>query len=511
MSPIVDTNHPGVFVTENLTPLSASLLGGPGEALPAFAAAYNIGPTVPVLVNSWQQYITLFGNFSQAKGNYLPYAVSQFFSNGGQQCYVLRVANTDATTASINLLDIAGSPSDILTVTSKYPGAYATNIYVAVTAAGTGYSNISIYNGGTTSQYLVEQYNSVSMNPADSRYCVNILNSPSAGSQFVTLTPTLPGGVYTSGSTDLAVLAATAMTGGSDGSSAPSMGAAVPAALDMLQDQILNVNLPGVDNTTVINDLISWAIGREDVMVVIDGPAPSFPETSSQVVTNYTSLASSVTDSTYAVLYAPWLLIQDPASSIPGATTWQPPGGAVLGCWNRTDTLAGTQQSPAGTSYGKISSVALETVFAPTDLDNLNNANINAIKSVPGSGFCLYGARTQQVGYPDRYIAVRRTLMKFEHDFLNLTQFAVFEPNAQPLWNQIVAVLTNYLLQAMQAGMLGGSTPATAFSVVCDSTNNSPAQIQAGIVNVSVAVALLSPAEFIFINIQQLQQNTTTS
>jgi phage tail sheath protein FI len=508
---MVDTGHPGVFVTENLTPLSASLLGGPGEALPAFAAAYNIGPTVPVLISSWQQYISLYGNFSVAKGNLLPYAVSQFFTNGGQQCFVLRVANTDAATSTINLQDIAGSPVNILTVASKYPGAYANQIYVQTTAAGTGYVNISIFNGGATSQYLVEQYNSVSMNPADSRYAVNIINSPRAGSQFITVTPTLPGGTYVAGTTDLAVVAATALTGGADGSAAPTMGSAVPAQFDTLQDQILNVNLPGVTNTTTINLLTSWAIGREDVMVVVDGPAPSFPETSSQVVSNYTALATSVTDTTYVCLYAPWLLVQDPASSIPGATTWMPPGAAVLGCWNRTDTLAGTQQTPAGTQFGKINAVALEAAFNPLDLDNLNNANINAIKSVPGTGFCIYGGRTQQTGYPDRYISVRRTLMKFEHDFLNLTQFAVFEPNASPLWNQIIAVITNYLLQAMQAGMLGGNTPATSFSVVCDSTNNSPAQVQAGIVNVSVAVALLSPAEFIFINIQQLQQNTTTS
>lgn len=503
---MVDTGHPGVYATELLQPLSSSLYGTAGQAVPCFAMAYNIGPTVPTLISSWQQYVSLYGNFAVAGGNYLPFAVNQFFGNGGNACFVLRVANTDATTATLNLLDIAGSPADILTVTSSFPGAYANQIYIQVASAGTGYVNFSVYQGGTTSQFLVEQFNSVSMNPADSRYIVGIVNSPNAGSQFITLTPTLPGGIYTQGTTDLAVLAATALSGGADGSSAPSMGSAVPAALDTLQDQILNVNLPAMTNTTTLNSIITWAAGREDVMLVVDGPAPSFPETSAQVVTNYTSQASSMTSSTYATLYAPWLLISDPSASIPGATKWVPPGGAVLGIWNNTDILAGVQQSPAGSSFGKLSAVALETSFAPVDLDNLNNANINAIKSVPGTGFCIYGARTLKVGYPDRYIAVRRTLMKLEHDFINLTQFAVFEPNGSPLWNQIIAVLTNYLLQAMQAGLLGGNTPATSFSVVCDASNNTPAQVTAGIVNVSVAVALLSPAEFIFINIQQLQQ-----
>jgi Bacteriophage tail sheath protein len=506
---MVDTGHPGAYATETLLPLIGSLYSATGQAVPAFAAAYNIGPTIPMLVNSWQQYIALYGGFTVANGNYLPYAVSQFFANGGNACYVLRVANTDAVQATTNLQDIAGSPINVLTVTSKYVGAYGNQLYVGVVAAGTGYTTVSIYQGGTTSNYLVEQYNSVSMNPADPRYIVNIVNSPTAGSNFVTLTPTLPSGVYTLGTTDLAVIAPKALSAGTDGTVAPTLGTAVPAQLDTLQNTILNVNLPGITNTTTLNLMITWAAGREDVMIIADGPPPSFPETSAQVVTNYTTQVTAMSASTYCAIYAPWVLIQDPSSSIPGATTWQPPGGAVLGVWNNVDQVAGVQQTPAGTSYGKINAVALETSFAPADLDNLNNANINAIKSVPGTGFCIYGGRTLKMGYPDRYLSVRRTLMKLEHDFVLLTQFAVFEPNDTSTWNQIIAVLTNYLLQAMQAGLLGGTTPATSFSVVCDATNNSPAQVTAGIVNVSVAVALLSPAEFIFINIQQLQQNVT--
>lgn len=507
---MVDTGHPGAFVTETIAPLTASNAGITGEAVPVFALNYNIGPTTPVQINSWQMYVKLFGNFSQANGSYLPYAVNQFFTNGGSACYVLRVANTDATTASIQLEDIAGSPQDILTVSAIAPGAYGTQLYIGVSTSSTGYSNLTVYNGGTTSAFQVETFPGISMNPADPRYVVSIINSPISGSNYISVTPTLPSGIYTPGSTDLAVLSPSAMSGGGDGSTPPALGTAVPASLDMLQDQIMNLNLPGVTNATVLNDIITWASAREDVMLIADGPAPNFPETSAQVVTNYTGQATGMTGSSYACLYGPWLLIQDPASSVPGATRWVPPGGAVLGAWNATDTIAGVQQTPAGNTFGQINAVALETTFAPADLDNLNNANVNAIKSVPGSGFCLYGGRTLAMGYPTRFISVRRTLMKLEHDFANLTSFAVFEPNAQPLWDQINAVLTNYLTQQMQSGLLGGTTPATAFNIVCDSTNNSPAQVTAGIVNVSVAVALLSPAEFILINIQQLQQSTTS-
>ena len=35
-----------------------------------------------------------------AKNRFLPYAVEQFFANGGSRCYVMRVAPEDAKAAS---------------------------------------------------------------------------------------------------------------------------------------------------------------------------------------------------------------------------------------------------------------------------------------------------------------------------------------------------------------------------------------------------------------------------
>jgi phage tail sheath protein FI len=63
----------------------------------------------------------------------------------------------------------------------------------------------------------------------------------------------------------------------------------------------------------------------------------------------------------------------------------------------------------------------------------------------------------------------------------------------------------------MQQGSLGGTTPDTTFQIVCDGSNNTPSTTAAGIVNVSVAVALTSPAEFIMINISQYQNTGVTT
>jgi hypothetical protein len=500
--------RPGIYINETLTPL-AGAPGVPGQSVATFAGLYNIGPTVPTLITSWNEYTQTYGSFAQANGNYLHYAVYQFFNNGGSACYVLRVPNSDAVAASLVLQDVNTPPDNALTVSAISPGAWGNNLFVAITTAGNpGRFNVTVYNGGTTNAFLVENFIDLSINPSDTRNVVNVINSPIAGSDYISVVSTLPG-AYTAGVSDLALISPSALTGGGDGVTAPDLTQSIPTSLDMLSGTILNLNVPALTNTSTVNALLTWAAGRGDVMMVIDGPSPTPPESSAQVVQNYVGMVtggSPITASSYASLYAPWIQITDPSSSLPNATRWVPPGGAVLGVWSNTDNNTGPYQTPAGITYGGINLVNVEARFTPTDQANLNANNINAIRFVNGNSYIM-GGRTLAQGYPDRYLAVRRMLIQLEHDFTDLLQFALFEPNDQTLWDQIDYTLDNYLNGLTQQGVLGGSTNATAYTIVCDSSNNTPASAGSGIVNVTVAVALTSPAEFIIINIQQ-QQNT---
>ena len=280
------------------------------------------------------------------------------------------------------------------------------------------------------------------------------------------------------------------------------------------QMQVLNINLPGDLVGNDINAIVNWAAAREDVFVVADGPLPSFPETSASVVSAYSnqlSGGSAIARSSFVAVFAPYILIQDPASSNPGATRYVAPSGSVLGMFARIDNLVGPQQMPAGISYGQISAMDLEVRFSGTDLNTLFPLNINAIKMVPGTGFCVFGARTLLQGYPSMFIPIRRTLMKIEHDCTELVQFAMFEPNTPALWANVTTVLSNYLTQQTLAGLLGTSNPTTAYSVICNSTNNTQASAQAGYLTVQVAVALGSPVEIIIINISLLQTGAVST
>lgn len=444
---------------------------------------------------------------------------------------VIPAANTTGSSTPLN--------AGLLTFTANNPGAWANSLYVEIVpetsgSDGSAYFTLNIYLGGTSPGYLAETWPSVSLNPASSRNLLRLVNATAGGSNYVTAQVSFGSNGYVAGdgSSDPAGNAGSpaALSGGADGTTAPALDTAVTTGISSAQgatyawhapglgsltQSLINVNLPGETTQTVLNNVITWAQDQGNVFVVIDAPFGGLPLTpSSTLVTEYQQWLSSggevITASPDAAVYGPWLSIPDPASSTINATTWVAPGGAVLGVWSRTEAASNISQTPAGVT-STVSAAALEAYFTPTDLSNLETMQVNPIKVVPNSGFCIFGGRTLAVGYPNRYINVSRVLLKFTIDFINITQFAIFQNNDATLWQSITTVLSSYLMQAMQAGMLAGTTPETSYSVTCDATTTSPAQAQAGIVNAIVAVALVSPAEFIIINLSQMQGGGTAT
>lgn len=530
--------RPGAYINEVLLPLTTSGNNIPGEAVAAFANVANIGPEIPVFCSSWQSFVNLFGDFNVVPANPLHFAVYSYFVNGGTGCFVMRSpTNTNAVTASFAIQDLgAATVFTAQAAQAQIPshGAWGNNIYIEIVAltGSTTHFNFNVYyvpgGGGVINNpvsigpgYLVETFLNVSCNPADPRYVKNIINSPVSGSNYIQLTGADP--TYVAGTTDFAALTPTQLASGADGSTAltaATFATNVQNGFDnYATGQILNLNIPGgfnaagsMNTTAAINAINTWAGQREDVFVLIDGPLPNFPESSATVASNYAAMvSSSIAPTSFAAIYGPYILIQDPASANVGATRYISPNGSLLGMWCTTDNLAGVNQVAAGVQFGQILCLGLEVYFTPTDLNTLFPTNINAIKKVPGYGFCAFGARTLLQGYPDMYIPVRRTLMKIEHDAIFLTQFAMFQPNVPTLWQNITTVLNNYLTTQTLAGLLGSIIPQQAFSVTCNATNNSQASAQSGIVNIQIAVALGSPVEIIVINISQLTTGAITN
>jgi phage tail sheath protein FI len=121
------------------------------------------------------------------------------------------------------------------------------------------------------------------------------------------------------------------------------------------------------------------------------------------------------------------------------------------------------------------------------------------------------GARTLQAGYASMYVPVRRSLIYLEKALVDLTNFAIFEPNDTVLYRRISATVTNFLNNFWKQGGLRGASPELAFFVLCDTTNNTLSTVEAGQVNIQVGVALQRPAEFVIINIGQFDGGVTVT
>lgn len=93
---------PGVYVEE--FEIGARPIEGVSTSTAGFVGVAEKGPTegLPELVTSFAEYRRKFGNYlpeSHGIYRFLPYAVDNFFVNGGSRCYVMRVAPSDAVAA----------------------------------------------------------------------------------------------------------------------------------------------------------------------------------------------------------------------------------------------------------------------------------------------------------------------------------------------------------------------------------------------------------------------------
>ena len=119
---------PGVYVEEYDS--GATPMQGVSTSTAGFVGLAERGPVVgqPQLVTSFADYTRMYGGYLSKAGygdaRYLPYAVEQFFMNGGARAYIMRAVPGDAKAASLT--------TGVLRVTAANPGAWAEKMRVTV-------------------------------------------------------------------------------------------------------------------------------------------------------------------------------------------------------------------------------------------------------------------------------------------------------------------------------------------------------------------------------------------
>lgn len=189
-----------------------------------------------------------------------------------------------------------------------------------------------------------------------------------------------------------------------------------------------------------------------------------------------------------------------------------PPSAAMAGIYTAVDNNRGVWKAPANVSVSYVTSPA-ENIndYLQENLNMpMNGKAVNAIRTFPGEGIKVWGARTLDGNSQDwRYINVRRTMLFLEESVKNAARAYVFEPNDAGTWINMKCMIENFLRSVWKRGGLAGATPEDAFEVhVGLGETMTGEDILEGILRITVLVAISRPAEFIEITFQQQMQKS---
>lgn len=190
-----------------------------------------------------------------------------------------------------------------------------------------------------------------------------------------------------------------------------------------------------------------------------------------------------------------------------------PASAAMAGIYTMVDNNRGVWKSPANVSLNNVIKPAVNITHDEQEDLNVNavsGKSINAIRTFPGIGTLVWGARTLDGNSLDwRYINVRRTMIMLEQSIKAALRAYVFEPNDANTWVTVKSMIVNFLTEKWKQGALAGASPADAFDVQIGlGATMTSLDILEGKMLVTVKLAIVRPAEFIVVTFEQQMQKS---
>jgi hypothetical protein len=512
---------PGVYVEEvdkGTKPIEAV-----GTAVAAFvgyterAADVRDGEVVsllgkPSLVTNWSQYVQKFGGF--VEGAFLPDSVYGYFANGGGNCYIVSIktlgASDDPELSSPAKALVAGADgksANLLEFTAKQGGPSGNGLRVEVKPAGGGGEG---KEGGSSEFTLVVTLNGQTMETFDGLTTAkgdkNVETVVKSRSKLIDVKVTgkgeivpvagtyqLEGGEIKTKSVTLKDYQGSVADRRGIGGLEPLDDVTMICVPDLMSSFAAGeIDMKGVQS--VQQAVIDYCENVRYCFAVLDCPPGLMPQEMKEWrnTVNY--------DSTRAALYYPWIEVADMTGNN-GRTRLIPPSGHMAGIYARTDGTRGVHKAPANEVVRGC--IGLEVVVTKGEHDTLNPIGVNVIRTFPGRGIRVWGARTLSSDPSWRYINVRRLFNMVEESIERGTQWVVFEPNDQNLWARVRRDVSAFLSLVWRSGALFGTTPEQAFYVKCDAETNPPEVRDVGQLIVEIGMCPVKPAEFVIFRISQ--------
>ena len=424
---------PGVYVEE--IERGPRPIEGVATSTAAFLGETERGPLRPRLVTSLNEYARHFGA-AAGEDKHLPGAVAGFLANGGQRAWICRITGAGATAAS---REASG-----LRIEAIGPGEWGNRLYVKLSkGAGSAFVLQVAYwqalPGGTPPDPFAS---SVRTPPPTLKEIFSDLvwDDPTSPDFYETrlheasaLIRAVPAGALAVAPVaDFAPLA-----GGVDGAqptAADYRDGLAALDRDVSRDVALVAAPAAADD--VADALIEHCEQNRFRFAVLDCPRGS------KKVGQLDPRARRATS--FAACYHPWIKVPDPNG---GADRLMPPSGHVLGVYARTDSERGVWKAPANETLRGVT--GLEYALTQADQDILNPRGVNVIRSFPGRGIRVWGARTLSDNSLWKYVSVRRLFIFLERSIYEGTQWVVFEPNDEKLWARVKDTISAVLAHAM--------------------------------------------------------------
>ncbi|HEX5838043.1 MAG TPA: phage tail sheath C-terminal domain-containing protein [Anaerolineales bacterium] len=512
---------PGVYIEEIAT--GAVPIEGVSTSTAGFVGPTERGPENARLITSWLEYRRWYGGYIPAE-SFLAYAVQGFFDNGGQRCFVARVVPNAAVAAQTDV--------DNLTFRATGRGTWGNNIAIKVDPAGQAIPNQNRFR--VSIWYYREPYPPGDPDPTNSNAAVNNPNwrAPDAFEQFdnltelegmtnniisvlnassnlirVTWNANGPAPLQTNGNiTRLQNGAAgAALTiGDFDGDPNPADG--VYRGLEAMQriDEISLLCVPDEVHPNPVlvplrepirNSVLNQCELLRDRFAIL-----SVDQGHSDIGAPPPGGLIPPRDTSYGAFYYPWIEIFDPVTN---GRSVIPPTGHVAGIYARSDIERGVHKAPAN----EVVRGAFNMEFPVTKRtqDMLNPRGVNCIRDFrpDGRSIRVWGARTMSSDGQWKYVNVRRLFLFVEESIDEGTQWVVFEPNDEPLWDRVRRSITNFLVTIWRNGALMGATQEEAFFVKCDRTTMTQDDIDNGRLICYIGLAPVKPAEFVIFRFSQ--------
>ena len=516
----------------------------------------------------WQQFLSTYAipqsRLPYFEGSYLAHSVKGYYNNGGGRAYIVRVAHPNDMKALAGQASVPAraeaKPAQItagpLLLTAQKPGAAGNDIKVEVEHAGDGGEfRLKITQGDVTETFpgnakdkpLTLDSISEPINKFSKLVRLEVAKDVATATRPDAKVFILAGGAEV---TETQLAKAGGTTALAPAGSPLSNGLASLRADDFVGDTAQRSGLGGLVpiegiNMVAVPDLMAGVFTREKILVgdkeefteetlvldekrrqaILDAQTAlvqhcegmgyrmaivdPLPGLSPQEMNDVTMGVNWACEHGQAAIYYPWIKIADPVNK--GQQIFVPPSGHVAGVWARVGGERGVHKAPANEAI--MGAVGMEVQVTKGEQEILNPNGINCIRSFPGTGIRIWGARTLATrGNPSwKYVNVRRLFNYLEESMDRNLQWVVFEPNDQDLWGRVRRNIAAFLYTEWKEGKLFGGVPQEAFYVKCDAETNPQEMIDLGRLYVEIGINPVKPAEFVIVRMGQWSGGSSAS